>query len=114
MLYGLDHHVERLTEDHQLATYLPDETHALPQVAHMQPVETDIIIFDLDDSAPLAADIVAGMKADGVLVGAFGSRRIRIVTHLDVDMQAGEDLLVALKKQLLSCAVAKVTSQRRE
>ncbi|UWR71482.1 threonine aldolase family protein [Phaeobacter inhibens] len=99
-LYGLDHHVDRLSEDHRLAKYLADQIRALPQVAHMQPVETNIIIFDLDDSAPLAADIVAGMKADGVLIGAFGPRRIRIVTHLDVDMQAGEDLLVALKKQL--------------
>ncbi|UWQ33759.1 threonine aldolase family protein [Leisingera sp. M527] len=99
-LYGLDHHVDRLSEDHRLAKYLADQIRALPQVAHMQPVETNIIIFDLDDSAPLAADIVADMKADGVLIGAFGPRRIRIVTHLDVDMQAGEDLLVALKKQL--------------
>ncbi|WP_282052614.1 threonine aldolase family protein [Phaeobacter inhibens] len=99
-LYGLDHHVDRLSEDHRLAKYLADQIRALPQVAHMQPVETNIIIFDLDDSAPLAADIVAGMKADGVLIGAFGPRRIRIVTHLDVDMPAGEDLLVALKKQL--------------
>ncbi len=99
-IYGLDHHMDRLSDDHRLAKYLADEIRALPQVVHMQPVETNIIIFDLDDAAPLAADIVAGMKADGVLIGAFGPRRIRIVTHLDVDAQAGEDLLVALKKHL--------------
>lgn len=99
-LYGLDHHVDRLSEDHRLARHLADSISELPQVKNMLPVETNIVIFDLDESAPLAADLVAAMKTDGVLVGAFGPRRIRIVTHLGVDMAGTDALLGVLKKHL--------------
>ena len=59
-------------------------------------VATNIVVFDLAPSAPDAARIVAAARERGVLIYAFGPRRIRAVTHLDVSAaqcrRAGEIL----------------------
>lgn len=101
-LYALDHHVDRLSDDHDLARSLGDRISRLSLVKEVLPVETNIVIFDLKDTAPTAAEIVATLRSDGILVGAFGERRIRIVTHLDVDAAAGEVLVASLNKSLNS------------
>ncbi|WP_299778298.1 threonine aldolase family protein [uncultured Roseobacter sp.] len=103
-LYALDHHVDRLSDDHDLAQNLGDQISKLNLVKEVLPVETNIIIFDLKDTAPTAAEIVALLRSEGVLAGAFGDRRIRIVTHLDVDVAAGEMLMAGLNKYLNSDA----------
>ncbi|WP_298855853.1 threonine aldolase family protein [uncultured Ruegeria sp.] len=99
-LYALDHHVDRLADDHTLASNLGDQISQLALVKEVLPVETNIVIFDLKDAAPTAAEIVARLRADGILAGAFGTRRIRIVTHIDVNATAGEALMELLKKYL--------------
>jgi threonine aldolase len=40
------------------------------------------------------------MRRDGVLIGAFGARRLRIVTHLDVDEAGGDALCASMRRQL--------------
>ncbi len=99
-LYALDYHVDRLADDHTLAQNLGDQISQLALVKEVLPVETNIVIFDLKETAPTAADVVAKLRADGILVGAFGARRIRVVTHIDVDVTAGEALIGQLKKHL--------------
>ncbi len=99
-LYALDHHVDRLADDHTLAQNLGDQISQLPLVKEVLPVETNIVIFDLKDAAPTAAEIVAQLRADGFLAGAFGTRRLRIVTHIDVNATAGDALMECLKKYL--------------
>jgi len=69
-------------------------------VKSVLPVETNIVIFDLEEHAPTALDLVERTKADGVLIGAFGERRVRVVTHLDVDAQGGDALCAALQRHL--------------
>ena len=54
------------------------------------PVETNIVIFSLADGGPDAAAVVAGARAHGVLVVAFGRRTVRAVTHLDVTREQCE------------------------
>jgi threonine aldolase len=84
-LYALDHHLERLAEDHANAELIASCLRASSRVRlAADPVETNIVIFFLDDSAPDAAEVVAGAKARGVSVVAFGRRTVRAVTHLDV------------------------------
>ena len=84
-LYALDHHLERLAEDHANAELIASCLRASSRVRlAAEPVETNIVIFFLDDSAPDAAEVVAGAKARGVSVVAFGRRTVRAVTHLDV------------------------------
>ena len=70
------------------------------QVANVLPVETKIVIFDLSDDAPSAPEIERLLKAEGVIIGAFGERRIRVVTHLDVDATGGDALCDSLEKHL--------------
>ncbi|MCF6432961.1 threonine aldolase family protein [Leisingera sp. MMG026] len=99
-LYALDHHVDRLAEDNDLAAHLGQEIAKLPMVSQVLPVETNIVIFDLTSDAPNAAEVVEQLKAEGILTGAFGERRIRVVTHIDVNPAAGEVLLQGLSKLL--------------
>lgn len=103
-LYALDHHVDRLADDHKLAQDLGDQISQLTLVDQVLPVETNIIIFDLKEAAPTAAEIIARLRAEGVLAGAFGTRRIRVVTHIGVDANAGEALMTCLNKHLGTAA----------
>jgi len=84
-LYGLDHHVDRLAEDHENAKLLASRLRASPRVRLVaDPVETNIVIFSLSPDAPDAAAVVAAAREKHVLIVAFGPRTVRAVTHLDV------------------------------
>lgn len=94
-LYALEHHVERLADDHVLARRLADGLAELPAV-HIEPglVETNIVMFDVDD-APASA---RALEAEGVRIGALGPRRMRAVTHLEVDDEGIERTLAAARR----------------
>jgi threonine aldolase len=85
-LHALDHHMERLVEDHGNARLLAQRLCAGADVQlDMATVQTNIVVFHLP--AALAFDaptLSAQARARGVLVNAFGPRTIRAVTHLDV------------------------------
>jgi len=100
-LYALDHHVDRLAEDHANARVIGEALAACDGVAlDLDALETNIIVFGLGDGAPDAATVVARAKERGVLVMAFGPRTVRAVTHLDVSRsdceQAAEALAAAV------------------
>jgi threonine aldolase len=80
-LYALDHHVERLAIDHANARALAEGIGELPG-ATIDPasVETNIVIFEVADAAALERAL-----APEVDLLAIGPRRVRAVTHLDVD-----------------------------
>ena len=99
-LYALDHNVERLAEDHALARSIADRLEALAKVDALLPVDSNIVIFDLAESAPQAGELVKLCERDGIQIGAFGKRRIRVVTHLDVDPAAGDALCAMLQGHL--------------
>ena len=99
-LYALDHNVDRLADDYALVAGISARLSKMDQVANVLPVETNIVIFDLSDDAPDASEIERLLKADGVIIGAFGERRIRVVTHLDVDAAGGDALCESLEKHL--------------
>jgi threonine aldolase len=81
-LHALDHHVERLGEDHANARVLADAIAALPNVT-LDPakVETNIVVFETSD----AAWLVKRLAEHGILVGALSPHVVRAVTHLDID-----------------------------
>lgn len=80
--YALDHHVMRLKEDHQRAKKLEQLLLALPYVKSCMPVETNILIFTLDDR--ITGDSFVRQCAEkGLLCTAFAKQNIRFVTHLD-------------------------------
>ncbi len=85
-IYALDHHVERLRDDHAHARQLADVLAKLTWVANIRPVQTNILIFDL--VSPLTPALFLDyLKQNGVVASAFGPQTIRFVTHLDVTQE---------------------------
>jgi threonine aldolase len=84
-LYALEHNLARLAEDHANARLLAESLAGLRSVSlDLATVQSNIVIFRMEEGAPDAATIVAGAAEAGVLVSAFGVRIVRAVTHLDV------------------------------
>ena len=86
-LHALDHHLERLADDHAHARLLAEACGVDPAT-----VDTNIVAFDRPD----AAAFVAAAREAGVLVGAVGARTVRLVTHLDVSRADAEAAAKAL------------------
>jgi threonine aldolase len=81
-LYALDHHVDRLADDHARARRLAEGLAALPGVElDLATVETNILVFAVPD----APAFCAALDRAGVMVIPLDARRVRAVTHLDVD-----------------------------
>ena len=80
-LHALDHHVDRLADDHAHARLLAEACGVDPQT-----VDTNIVAFERPD----AAAFVAAAREAGVLAGAVGARTVRLVTHLDVSRTDAE------------------------
>jgi threonine aldolase len=81
-IFALDHHVERLKEDHRRARDLGGVLSELTWVESVLPIETNIVIFKV--KPPLSAGEVAGkLEASGLKAIAFDRQSIRFVTHLD-------------------------------
>ena len=85
-LYALDNNVERLREDHLNARRLAEGLAATPGIKlDLDRVQTNIIYFELTKPGWTAPKFVDACKARDVALGAFGAKRIRVVTHLDVN-----------------------------
>ena len=97
-LHALDHHVARLADDHAHAKLLADCVRAAPGVTVEAP-DTNIVMIDLP-AGTTADAVVTAAAARGVKLSAFGPRRLRAVTHLDVTAEdarrAGEVLAATL------------------
>ena len=83
-LHALDHHLERLAEDHRRARTLATGFAQAPGVRVIEP-ETNIVIVTLEHPALEPAAVLRALEARGVRMVAFGARRLRAITHLDVD-----------------------------
>ncbi len=83
-LYALDHHLDRLADDHRRARELADAVARIPGV-RVVPPETNIVMIHLDEDGPDADAARAALEARGVLLSRFSRHRLRAVTHLDVD-----------------------------
>ena len=96
-LYALDHHVDRLADDHANARRLAD---GLAQIdgARIDParVETNIVVFGVDD----AYGVCGRLWERGVQVAPLGPQMLRAVTHLDVDRAGVEQALEAFRQVL--------------
>lgn len=81
-IYALDHHIDRLREDHAHAQQIGQMLAHLPEVESIYPIDTNIIIFRL--ASPLtAADYIARLAQKGIRAAPFGKSLVRFVTHLD-------------------------------
>ncbi len=91
-LYGLEHNVARLAEDHANARAFAETVAAAPAFA-IDPatVASNIVIFDLADGGDAAAFVARAEAETGVRIGAVGPSTLRAVTHLDVGANAVRD-----------------------
>jgi len=84
-IYAIDHHMERLAEDHENARFFARRLSEHDKVdLDLDTVQTNIVIFNLSGNGPDAATIVNMAKERGVLIFAFGKNTVRAVTHKDV------------------------------
>lgn len=91
-LYALDHHFDRLADDHANAKRIAVRLASSPAIdLDMATVQTNIVIFRLREGAPDADTFVARARERNVLVVAFGSRIVRAVTHYDVSREQCEE-----------------------
>ncbi len=98
-IYALDHHVERLSQDHALAQRLGE---ALAKIdgLKLDPVHSNIVFVDVQERLKAkAAGLIEHLKSHGIL--ATGLYRLRFVTHLDVDAQ-GVDRAIAVIQDYFS------------
>ncbi|MES2779378.1 MAG: low-specificity L-threonine aldolase [Bacteroidota bacterium] len=95
-LYALEHHVDRLMEDHLKAKYVGDTLSKLSWVKSVMPVETNIVI--VQTHYPEEADrIQADLKQQGILCGRISPDQLRMVFHLDVSNEQTDVLVNCLK-----------------
>jgi threonine aldolase len=114
-LYALQHHRERLADDHANARRLAEQMARVPGVrvggdtrdggSPALAVETNIVNLDLDLAAE---DVAREARSLGVLIQATGPKRLRAVTHLDVSRAQIDEACVAL-----ASAVARATAAHR-
>jgi len=90
-LHALDHHLDRLADDHRRARRFAELAATVPGLAcDPGSVETNIVLIEVTEPAWTADSVVAALEAHGVRLSAFGPRTIRAVTHLDLDDAAIE------------------------
>ena len=96
-LHALDHHVDRLADDHRLARRLAEGLAGIPGLKVEAP-QSNIVFADLD-KGERAAGLMDHLKSRGVL--ATGLYRLRFVTHLDVDTDGVDRAVAAIRAHLV-------------
>ncbi len=81
--YALEHHVDRLREDHDKARKLGDALRGLSYVREVLPVETNIVIFELDDRID-SDHFLDHLIQQGIRALSIKGKTIRFVFHLDI------------------------------
>ena len=98
-LYGLEHHVDRMREDHTNAQNLAKSIQEIDGLT-LSPaeVETNILCFNVDPSLGTAAQFIWRLKERGLMTLAIGPERVRMVTHLDVNASDVQQAITILNE----------------
>jgi threonine aldolase len=98
-LYALDHHVDRLAEDHAHARVLARAVRDTPGLRLDPPeVQTNLVWFDVDPDLGTAREMGERLARHGVLVHVAGPQRIRACTHLDVSSAQAEQAAELIRR----------------
>jgi threonine aldolase len=97
-LHALDHHVDRLADDHRNAKVLARGLRQMPGVTVEEP-DTNLVFFDPAGAGVTAAELVPRMQAVGVRLSLLGGR-VRACMHLDVSEAMIEEALGLIRRQL--------------
>ncbi len=96
-IYALDHHVERLQQDHDNAKAFAAAIAAIPGITVVQEqIETNLVFFDVTATGHSAPELAAALLERGIRIGVEGPYHMRAVTHLDVDAAMVAEAAAAL------------------
>ena len=91
--WALAHHIDRLAEDHDNARFLADRLQSIEGISLInEAVESNLVFFDVGNTGQSAKALSQAMAERGVRIGASDHRRMRAVTHVDIEQQ---DIVVA-------------------
>lgn len=97
-IYALEHHVDRMAEDHANARRFAEGIATIPGVAvEPERIETNMVFFDVAASGLTAAELSERLAGQGVRIGASSRTRLRAVTHLDVTTADIEEAVEAVR-----------------
>ncbi len=100
-LYAVEHHFERLADDHRHARQIAEALVELPGIQlNLDTVQTNIIIFELNHPTLSPARLVDQLNDNGILIISMGGNKLRIVTHLHIT-DADVEKTIAVFRQLL-------------
>lgn len=95
-IYALDHHIERLAEDHKKAKEIGNTLKNLPYIKKVEQVETNIVIFTLDENMDEMV-YIEKLREKRIEIISMGDSKLRIVTHLNYTDEMHDRLLTVLK-----------------
>ncbi|MFD2229556.1 low-specificity L-threonine aldolase [Alkalimarinus sediminis] len=91
--FALSHNIERLKDDHDNARYLAELLSTVPSIRVESP-HTNMLYIELEN-AEVGAELQQALATRGILISS--GRRVRLVTHLDIDMAAIERFVAEVK-----------------
>jgi threonine aldolase len=97
-IHALDHHVDRLADDHRNAKVLARGLRQMPGVAVEEP-DTNLVFFDPAGAGLPAPELIGRLRREGVALSLLGGR-VRACTHLDVTEAMIEQTLALIRRQL--------------
>jgi len=98
-LYALDHHIDRLAEDHAKAQLIANAVRVSKNLKLIaDEVDTNIVIFTVPSELGTAAEFCEGLREQGIRMNPNGPQRIRAVTHLDVTHEQCAEVADVLRK----------------
>ncbi len=104
-LYAVEHHIDRLAEDHRNARTLAQAIADTPGLRLDPPeVETNLVWFEVDPELGTAKDVAAALKQRGVRVHAAGRHTLRACTHLDVSAAQVERAAAVIRQTVPALA----------
>ncbi len=83
-IYALDHHIDRLKEDHQRAKKLAASIRLTSYIEEVYPVDTNIVICKVHEKYS-EKELLEKLEGEGILAVGFGKGLVRFVTHLNFD-----------------------------
>ena len=96
-IYALEHNIPKLADDHRRAKELGLKLAACNWVAKVEPVETNIIVFSVQNTIPDAL-VIEKLKQKNIAISLLGKGKLRMVTHLDYKEVMHSYVLEVLEK----------------
>ena len=96
-IYALNNNIDRLKEDHEKAYEIAELLRTISFIKKVEPVETNIVIFNVDDTIN-GNQFINKLKEKNIHIINMGEGKLRIVTHLDYTDKMHDYFLETLSK----------------